>query len=244
MSKTEVIPENEHHRKVPSWWLRFKTHSTQMIHNDSLRYLQVAVQSTAAFIFAGLIGFKSEVSTELSPAWILLVFSPMLMGDTLGLTVMTTQTMVTGWMPPAIVIYVCQVLGMGYHDYVSCTVVFMIIAFYMGYTTVAVQSRKMAVILPALLIVNIVQTPDNLLPGTFLWDLIAETYLSCAINVAIALFLFPRYACIEVHDRFNFAMKKNEDILDLLVHAALSNHKGILFCLDFYSFIYLSFSPI
>jgi hypothetical protein len=50
---------------------------------------------------------------------------------------------------------------------------------------------------------------------TFIWGLLGECVLANGIAVVVAMVVFPRYACIEVHDRVGFALRRFGDILEL-----------------------------
>jgi hypothetical protein len=120
--------DEEKNQTAPrSWFASYKMHAKRfyaLIHNQSKRDIQAAIQNTVAFVCATLLAFKSG---DRGPsAWFLTVLAPLLMGDSLGSTLLASRGAVVNFTPAAILIYVLQILGMGYHSYISTCIVFAI----------------------------------------------------------------------------------------------------------------------
>ncbi len=234
-SRQKVIPQKlkELHddKKVAtdSWWFALKLSLSNlniMVHNQSKRDIQAAIQMTASFVFAALIGFKSDIKNQLSIGWILTVLAPLLIGDTLGTTILACRSAIVNFIPAAILIYVLQVLGMGYHTYTSSCIIFFIVCFWMGYINPSMAARKIALLLPVIMITIIVTTPNAYLASDFIWQFVAECFIGLAVDLAISLFLLPTYATFEVSERFNYTLQRNAEVLELLVSAMLAEHKA------------------
>lgn len=210
-----------------SWFASYKMHTKELyalVHNQSKRDIQAAIQNTVAFVCATFLAFKSG---DRGPsAWFLTVLAPLLMGDSLGSTLLASRGAVVNFTPAAILIYVLQILGMGYHSYTSTCIVFVVVCFWMGYVNPSMGARKIALLLPAVILVTIVNTPNALLTDIFIWEFLEDSFIAVAVDIAISFVLIPRYASFEVTERFHYALRRNADVLELIFNAMLSNHKA------------------
>lgn len=115
---------------------------------------------------------------------------------------------------------------MGYHDYVSSTILFAIMVFFIGYLNPLIGSRKLALLFPALFFPSIVLTPPELMPQNFVWQVFALFCISIAFMCCCALFIFPNFASIEIQDRFCFILQGGIVSFDLAMKAMMACHKA------------------
>ena len=136
-----------------------------------------------------------------------------------------TANNVKNMFPIVVFVFVLQTLGMGYHSYASCTVFFLLSSFVVGFMNPSVTSRKMAMVLPIILFGTIVSTPSQLVGRTFAWWVFAEFLLAEAVVLLVSLMFFPRFAAVEVIQRFEFSLKNSADAFTLITQAMCVAHK-------------------
>lgn len=64
------------------------------------------------------------------------------------------------------------------------------------------QTRRIALVIPSVLIANLVTIPRILIPINFVFNLLEEAYVAISVAIAISAVIFPRFACVEVQDRY------------------------------------------
>lgn len=196
-------------------------------HNQSLRDIQFAIKMTVSFIVGTLIGYTSNYAatlTALDSQWLVPVLATILTAETVGGTVLPSTVAIINFIPELIFLYILQYLGMGYEDYVSSTLFFFLITFIVGFCNPNIAIRKLALILPAIIITTLVTTPREYVSNTFIWNTFGGALIAICVAVAVSLFVLPRFACIEVQDRLTYSVNLSGEIFQLLSLALLSTN--------------------
>lgn len=81
-------------------------------------------------------------------------------------------------------------------------------------------------IIPVVFFTTIINTPRALIEHDFAWQLLSMCLLASTISIATSMLIFPRYACLEVQDRFSYSLKKGREALKLAAKAIMSTHKA------------------
>jgi hypothetical protein len=197
-----------------SFWYR--------LHTPLLRDFQYAVQVATALVLSAIIGFVSDYEKHAPIAWLLPVCSALFIFDTFGGSLYGLVGLVIGTIPPSIFIYVIQRLGVGYHNYLSATLLFFFVTFYIGYTNLSITTRKIVLLLPVVVIPSLLQSPRSAIPPNFIWFLLGEMLVASCVSVAVSCFVFPRYASVELQDRFSFALSKLAQVMELSIQAMMA----------------------
>ena len=157
--------QNPNDIQKTSFWKRL----CDAFNSKFTRDLQYGVQLTAALVIAAIIGYISDYKNDVAIGWILPVTSALLIFDTFGNTVSGLIGGVFSFLPVSIFLYVVQILGVGYHNYTSATLIFFFATFYLGYTNSSVASRKVALLLPVIMIPTLINTPRQYVSRNFIW---------------------------------------------------------------------------
>jgi hypothetical protein len=194
------------------------------IQGKFLRDLQFAIKLTCTFVVSALIAFNSNYKNQALIGWVLPVLALLLIGDTAGGSILAARLSVVNFVPMGIFIYILQKIGMGYRNYASASILFFIVSFWVGYVNPSTQSRKIALVFPVILFTTLVSTPRQYVTNTIVWDLLGECLMSCTISLAISFLILPRFACLEVHDRFNYTLHRTSEVFDLTIRGMMASH--------------------
>lgn len=237
VSKKSVYEEAEsdepsdtlHGEEVAHQWTfsYFLYYCRKILNFQSIRDLQYAFQFTACFVIGAAIAYSSDAFKRSTAGLYLLPWvTPLMLMDSVAGTVIQCRACLLAYVPMAVFIYILIQIGMGYHDYVSSTILFFCTCFYIGYLYQTIAHRKVALILPIVYYVTIVNTPTDVLQENFVWEVLAVVLMGLCVDMAVTLFIFPRFACLECQDRFSYSLARNEEVLELAMKAMFSNHRA------------------
>eukprot|EP01036_Dinobryon_divergens_P024891 gene24891-33383_t len=179
---------------------------------------------TAAFVFSILFGFSSSFGESLQIKWILPILATLLIGDTVGASVGSCYTAITNFVPESLFIMFLQYIGMSYHDYLSATLLFAMLAFIIGFVNTSIQARKISLVFPAVLFTTIITTPEDQIPDYFVLNLLEVSVWALVIVVLVSITIVPRFACVELHDRLLYSLDCGKAALDLITKAVMASH--------------------
>ena len=67
-------------------------------------------------------------------------------------------------------------------------------------------------LLPAILFTTLVTVPNIYVDKNFAWILLGQALMSLSIVLAVSLVIFPRYASIEIIDRFCYNLESTKKV--------------------------------
>jgi len=194
-------------------------------HHQSFRDVQFAIQSTVSITIGFMIGFKTDYKDSAVISWGVTAMAGALITDTLGGTLMLAKMCAVNFSVSTTLIYVLQKIGMGYHDYASSAVTFFFICFVAGYLNPQTFVRKMGLAMPVIFYSTLITTPRNLIGKYFAWQLLGEFLMAICIAIAVSMFILPRYASTEIHDRVSYTLGKVSKVFELAMLAYMSTRK-------------------
>lgn len=221
-------PEN-----VKSERSQFKSKSNAkqlMIHINSLRDIQYSIQMTCSFVFSVLIIYFSAYGGTLDSTgnqWLTAVTGTVLIMDTVGMTLLSILIALLNFIPECIYMYILQNQGMGYQDYMSTTLFFVLIMFCIGFVNPQIKFRRIALFLPSILFTVLVTTPSQYIPSDLVWIVLKQAMVGLAVALAVSIVILPRYACIELQDRFTYTLALTAEACEAITTAMLSTRKTI-----------------
>ena len=198
----------------------------KMLNYQSVRDIQYAFQFTCCFVFAALIAYLSPYNKKTAVPYLLPLMSPLMFLDTFGGAILSTIACLISFVPTCTFIYVLMKLGMGYHDYTSTTILFFFTCFILAYINPTVATRKTSLLLPAVFFVTLVNTPDFLVPDDFVWELLKVVLVALCVDLAVSITIFPRFACLEIQDRFSYSLARNQEVLELALSSMLCTQRA------------------
>ena len=226
--KNNSVPENVEREKSQ---FKSKSNSKQlMIHINSLRDIQYSIQMTCTFVFSVLMIYFSAYGGTLDSTgnqWLTPVVGTVIIMDTVGMTMLSILIGMLNFLPECIYVYILQNQGMGYQDYMSATLFYVLIMFCIGFANPQLKSRRIALFLPAILFTVLVTTPSQFIPSDLVWICLKQSMVGLAVALAVSIVILPRYACVELQDRFTYALALTAEACEAATVAMLSTRKTI-----------------
>ena len=197
-----------------------------MLRGRGGRDLQYGLQLAVAFAVSALVAYRTPLYSSVPIAWVVPVLATILIADSFGGCFLMFVLGVKNFVTVSVVVFVMQTLGMGFHDYLSSTLVYLLLCFWIGYSNPNIQARKIALFYPGLLFSTIVITPNDVMPWNFTWKLLLEIFISYFCTLAISALFLPRFATIEILDRFEYSLQNSTACFRLVVNAMFSSHRS------------------
>ena len=200
---------------------------TMHLHNQTLRDFQYSIQMCSMFVFGTLVGYCTSYASTLSALdsqWIIPVFGTVLITDTVGMTLLSSLVGILNFIPECIYVYVLQYCGMGYQDYLSSTLFFFLIIFIIGFCNPNIAIRKISMVIPAVLFVELVTTPSQYIDLYLVWNMLGASLISMSICIATSICVYPRFACLETQDRLVYSLYEAGYVFESINQAMLATN--------------------
>lgn len=226
-NKTSSHPINTHRRNTLNHIdTQTKSNKYDVVSNEFFRTTQFALRMACTFITSSMIVYGTDYGSTIQAPYIIPVMSALIGNFTLGQTIAGSLTLMKTIIPVSIFVYIIQLCGVGYHDYTSVTILFLLVTFYTAYLNPLVITRKLALLLPVIFFTTIVNTPSNILGQLFAFQLLESFTVGIIFAIAFSMFILPRTSTLELQDRMSYCLNSIHTMYTLTMHAYLCSNKA------------------